>query len=465
MLVSRADLFRQTGTEATAVHPPLLESTSCHRFISLRSNCVVMVNSGELENRFRKLRTSLDALPNVSEPPKSTLRILGSARSEQTWNTLLAYFLDPTQPHGFGTDLLTSFLNNVQQQADPSFQYYYRHLENIMVETEVISPDNNRPDVVLRSSGDWFLCIESKVDSTEGDQQTIRYVEDTHIGDEKKATYPEGGHHYVFLSKRYTPDSNASKFGDLYWHHVVESFETVIERSHGRYPERSVSQLREFLSTITQVTNMEHDDFTEIQKEKVQLLSEYRSNIDTLLDAAESLRQRSIEDWPELFNSHVDDDLWTDDWHTRPEHGKWGCLFKNGWYLDNDDLEPTIDQRETHGQHGFRLHFVHLIRDEESFSRGKLTLILRSPTRVDMRDEFNRLYNSQRYQSRIKPILTDAEITNKGQKKNYTQKTYDVDQSGLPESYFETLATAFAEHQPLADVVDEILDEAVDNVH
>jgi hypothetical protein len=424
----------------------------------------VMVTVGELETRFRELRTSLEALPDVSEPPKATLRILGSARSEQTWNTLLAYFLDPDQPHGFGTDLLTSFLDRIQQEADPSFEYYHRHLENIEVETEVTSPDNNRPDIVLRVPGDWFLCIESKVDSTEGDQQTTRYVDDTHIGNEGKDTYPDDGHHYVFLSKKYAPNSIADAFGDLYWRHVIDSFETVLERSHGRYPERSVSQLREFLSTITQVTTMESDDFTETQKEKIQLLGEYRDDIDTLLDAAESLRERAIEDWPELFKAHVDGELWTEEWHTRSDHGKWGCLFKHGWYLDDDNLEPTIDHTDTHGSTGFRVHFVHLIRKRESFSRGELTFILRSPTRVDLRDEFYRLYNTDRWQDRLETPLNDAGITNKGHKKDYTEKTYDVDQSDLPESYFETLATAFAEHQPLAEVIDEIVAEATEDL-
>ena len=86
--------------------------STCRRFMSVHANCGVMATIGELEEQFRELRTSLDAIPDVSEPPKSTLRILGSARSEQTWNTLLAYFLDPNQPHGFGIDLLTSFLGS-----------------------------------------------------------------------------------------------------------------------------------------------------------------------------------------------------------------------------------------------------------------------------------------------------------------------------------------------------------------
>lgn len=43
-------------------------------------------------------------------------------------------------------------------------------------------------------------------------------------------------------------------------------------------------------------------------------------------------------------------------------------------------------------------------------------------------------------------------------------KTYDVDQSELPESYFSTLATAFEEHSPIAEIIDGVLNEAVTNI-
>jgi len=42
-----------------------------------------MATGEELRDRFRELRTSLEALPVVTEPPKPMLRILGSARAEQ----------------------------------------------------------------------------------------------------------------------------------------------------------------------------------------------------------------------------------------------------------------------------------------------------------------------------------------------------------------------------------------------
>lgn len=424
-----------------------------------------MATSEEIQNRLRKLRTSLEALPEVSEPPKQTLRILGSMRAEQKWNTLLTYFIDPSQPHGFEADLLKSFLNKANEEADLGIEYYHRDFETVSIDTEITSPQNNRFDIAVRVPGEWFVWIESKVDASEGDRQTQRYVEDTHIGNEKKSEYPEDGRHYLFLSKKHAPDSRADGFEDIYWRHVVQTYNEELNLSHGQYPERSVSQLNDFLSTIIEVTNMKENDFEQIQKEKVRLLSEYRNDFDELLEAAETLRQRALEEWPELFLSELDDDLWTDEWHYRYEdYREYGCLFRDGWYLDNNELEPTIDHEETHGSTGFRLHFNHMIRRKKSFSKGKLTYRLRTPTSVELRDEFYNQYHSDKWQNELEPLLEERGITNIGNKKNHMRKTYDVDQSALPQSYFETLALAFEEHLPIAEVIDDIIADAVKNV-
>lgn len=225
-----------------------------------------MATSEELKDQFRELRTSLEAQPEVSEPPKSMLRILGSTRSEQKWNTILAYFLDPSQPHGFDADLLKAFLDVAHNETDAEIEYYHRDIEMVEVDTEEISPQNNRPDIVIRAPEEWFVCIESKIESTEGERQTERYLEDTHIGSDEKSEFPEDGHYYLFLSKQYTANSRADGFSDLYWNQVVNVFHEKLRRSHGKYPERSVNQLEDFLSTISQVISMEEDDFTTIQK-------------------------------------------------------------------------------------------------------------------------------------------------------------------------------------------------------
>lgn len=420
-----------------------------------------MTPSSGIDNQLSELRKSLKAISEVPEPPKSTFRILGSARSEQTWNTFLAYFLDPTQPHGFDADLLKSFLDKVREETPIEINYLHRDIKNTDVDTEVSTPQNNRFDIVIRAGDEWFVCIESKVDAFEGDRQTQRYIEDKHIGSEEKSKYPEDNHYYVFLSKRATPDSKARGFVDVYWSQVVNAFTEVLQRSKGRYPERSVSQLEDFLSTITEVTNMTEDDYTRTQIEKVQLLAEYKEEIDELVTASNQLRQRALDEWPERFRDHINDEVWTQEWHARD--GKWGTIYRDGWYLDGD-LNPTSNVSDTRGNNGLRLHFMHYLREEDSFLEGELRFELVCNTNVPLRDEFYRLYNSDQWQSEVQSALDTQDILNKGNKSTYTQKTYDIPQSDLPESYFDTLAIAFEEHLPVANVADKILSEALDNV-
>ncbi|WP_257300898.1 PD-(D/E)XK nuclease family protein [Haloarchaeobius sp. FL176] len=447
------------------------------------------MGGNELKKELRELRRSLQAIPEAREPPKPTLRILGSARAEQYWNRLLWYFLNPDQPHGFGADLLTSFLDKLAQQTTADVEYIHRHIDRVKVGMEVSSPNDNRPDLVIRSPSNWFVCIECKVDAGETNDQLTRYIQDPYIGNELKSTYPEAGHHYVYLSKTTASDANTElhltketaptsfvddylsanstadeyhkRFVDLSWGHVVDAFTDVVRFSRGQYPDRSVSQLDDFHANINKVTSMTDDDFTERQKEKMQFLDEYRSEIDELFEAAEALRRPLAEDgeWVDMFRSVAPDcEVWTDEWHCRRD--KWGCIFQSGWYRDNN-WEPTTDHQETRGGSGHRLHFTHMIRKERSFRDGVLKFELRSSTNNSVRSVFNNLYNSERWQTKLDSVCDEHGITNKGNQKTYTTATYDVNQAGLPESYFETLETAFSDHQELAHLVNQIHREAV----
>jgi len=420
------------------------------------------MSSDSIRPRFRKLRTALEALPEVQEPPKSTFRILQRARTEQVWNRFLTYFLDPSQPHGFDIELLKVFLDRAIEHGGIDLNYYHRHFEDVEVDSEVSSSEGNRPDIVIRVPEQWFVCIECKVDAPEGENQTPRYVEDAEIGGEAKSDYPEDGHHYLFISKESTSDASAEEFNNIYWHHLVDAFREVLWESRGKYPNRSVSQLDDFLTTVADITNMTDDKYTEIQREKVQLLGDYWDDITELFEAAEKLRKQSIDTWPEEFASRVEESgLWGDEWHIRED--EYGCLFRDGWCLD-DEQQPVTDHNKTRGNSGHRLHFIHLIRNESSFREGKLSFILRSPTNNDLRDEFNRLFNSGARQDRLKPLLDERDIQNQGYQRDYTEKIYDVDQSGLPGTYFDTLVTAFEEHLAVAEVVDEIHQEALSNI-
>jgi len=139
---------------------------------------------------------------------------------------------------------LKRFLDVVQQETATDLEYYHRDIQEVTVHTELTSPDNNRLDILIRAPDEWFVWIESKVDAAEGTQQTARYVDDPHVGSEEKSNYPEEGHHYLFISKRYAADASAAEFHDFAWQHVIDAFQEQLRRSHGRYPERSVARLR-----------------------------------------------------------------------------------------------------------------------------------------------------------------------------------------------------------------------------
>ena len=91
-------------------------------------------------------------------------------------NTLQSYFLDLSEPHGFGPDLLTSFLDMAGRETGHETEYYHHDIETVVIETEVTSPQNKRLDNLIRAPGEWFVCLESKVDASEGERQTHRYL-------------------------------------------------------------------------------------------------------------------------------------------------------------------------------------------------------------------------------------------------------------------------------------------------
>lgn len=443
----------------------------------------------KLQDEFRELRRSLEAIPEVEEPPKSTLRVLGLSRSEKSWNSLLKYFLDPSQPHGFKADLLKSFLDKLTTETTIDLDYIHRDLDRVELDIEVTG-DEGRPDIVVRVPGKWFICIECKVDAGETNGQLGRYLQDPMLGNTEKSEFPTGGHHYVYISKSLASDANTSvritkenaptnlqekyflrentpdvyekEFVDLYWEQVADAFSEEVKFSRGQYPERSVSQVDDFLTNIQRVTMTREDKFTETQKEKVQLLDEYRNDIQELFDAADALRKPLVEDgeWAERFlNIAKNSEFWSDEWHCRSD--KWGCIFRDGWYLDND-WNPTTDHTATRGGPGHRLHFTHHIRKEESFRNGVLRMYLVSPTSNEIREEFNALYQSEEWRGEIEKVCEKYGINNRSLQKTYTKASYDVDQSRLPDSYFETLLTAFEEHKEIADIANRIHQKALE---
>lgn len=408
----------------------------------------------QLEEEFRELEQQLEGLPEVVEPPKTTLELLNSPYSERAWSKYLAYFIDPSQPHRFNSDVAERFLTTIESHPNSTFELRSYDLKELKVDQEPHSPDANIPDIVIQNDDDWFICLEMKVEAMEGTAQTRKYVADSHMGNKPKDDFRDGGHNYVYLAQEWQPDSDAEEFIDITWKTVVKEFEPLLVDNRGKYPARSIAQFTDFIDTIKQVIGMAEDTYESTQVEKLKLYFEHEDSIRDVEQAVESVWESVRDSWADTFLHEYTPSKWSDEWNCH--RTQYGPIYHDSWWLD-ENLEPT--QRVSIP---VRLNFNHMIRNVESFKEGRLTYVLMWDENNAYRDAFIGLFNSTSWQDRLEPHLEEHDIEVEGGPKVFTRKRYDVEKQQLPESYFETLQNAFNEHADLATIITEILTEAIE---
>jgi len=94
-----------------------------------------MATSDQLTDRLRELHRSLYAVPEVSEPPKSILRIsLHPLRTTTEYPTGILS-TGRLSRMGFGADLLKAFLDTAHQESGMAVEYYHRDIQTVRAET------------------------------------------------------------------------------------------------------------------------------------------------------------------------------------------------------------------------------------------------------------------------------------------------------------------------------------------
>lgn len=406
-----------------------------------------------LKDDLNDFETSIDRIPSPEPPPKTTLQIQGNAGSEGAWQNYLGYFIDPTARHGLGTEALNKFLQGIGERVDGNLPEYAS--EDVVVETERQSESGNRPDLIIRSEGRFFVCCELKLYSSEGERQTTRYVNDDQIGQTSKDEFPEEGRHYVYITRTARLDADADEFVNITWTDVMEWFRPLSISDLGRHPARTTAQLNDFLDTIRQ--DMTQDEHLRTATEKMRLYFNHQDAIQEAQAGLNAVYQHEVETWRRNFVESYTPESWSGEWHTNPN--KYGQIYHSEWRQD-DSLQ--IDDAD------ITMHFVHLIRDIESFEEGKLTFQLRWPGSSRYRDRFKELFVSDRFADRLDPILGAHDIDKRAdysrRNPRFTEKVYSVVKSDLPESYYEVLSQAVAEHQELGPAINEILATAIREV-
>lgn len=388
----------------------------------------------------------MSELGEYEEPPKTFLRIIGQSQTEKAWHLLLAYFLDPSEPHGFGTDALQQFLRVVSENRETPFEYHLGELKSATVDVEVAA-DDGRPDIVLWVDGSWFVCIEVKVDSGESGNQTERYANSERLGDLDVTTIPESQQNYVYLADRRARGSNAREFVDIHWKDVVEGLDRLRSNQLATYPARSGSQLSEFLDHIKHELHMTED--TAAYTEKAVLAIEHQD----LLEELDNAVGRVVEDIEASWDSELRKDPpagWTDEWKTIRYSGKYGRILKEEWVL------PSNTTGKPKKGKGFAIAFpTEILR--ENIENKQTHFKFKVYGGNEYSDRYQEHFYSNEFQERIGPILEkhDIIVEENGDNSRLLKTPYPLEiDSGT--GYNDALKQAFQEHLELVPHLEDL---------
>jgi hypothetical protein len=325
----------------------------------------------EVSDSLSEFQRRFAQLPDVEEPPQTFLHLLGQESEETDWNTILSYFLDPSEPHGFGTGLLEAFLSLLEESSELEFDFDALDFGELTVKSEWVMRDLGvRPDITIYSGRNWFIIIEMKVHAPQSNDQTNQYVCSKKIGNIDKSEFIEEesgqrNQNYVYLAPESATDAEALEFVNISWCEVVEALEQFEYQSHGYYPAKSHAQLNDFLDTIRRELDMTDQDFEQNQLEKMRLYFEYADEIDDARGAFNEWHE-SIEEgeWKERFLSDFEPPSWSDEWEADPS-GR-GHIYRKEW-RQTEDRTSTTDK----GESEYRIDFTHKPRKKEMIKEGK----------------------------------------------------------------------------------------------
>lgn len=435
------------------------------------------MSSKSIEQQLAELSHRLDALPEAEEPPPTTLQILNRSHQEQDWQRLFVHFVTPSDAHGLNHAVLEHLLEALADRADLDYSYSRFDLDSVQVAQEVVT-EQGRPDVVMWAE-EWFICFELKIDSSEGDDQTERYVDvdsfDS-IGLDKSEV---AGHHYVYLAPQSAPDPNADEFVAISWKWLAAELQTFLAESYGEYPSRTTAQLTDFIDTIRSELTM--TEYQENKQEKMELYVDHYDEIQEVQEAfedgwaefsqewgtrlANTLDTGEVETVPAVPDEYVAFSFSRSDeqpqrWIFKQGNSDWAWLFKDGWWKQADTGENIYDRNRPDVRIGFlhRLdkHRTDAVRDHELNFFFRMT----PPSPDSFKQDFEERF-SDREEEIAGHLPQASEIT--GKKTNFLEATYEIT-VGSHETFFEAYIAALEEavvdhvieNEDLVSVIDEV---------
>lgn len=409
--------------------------------------------------------------------PKGIYSIIRGPR-EQKYQYTLNYFLDPQQPHGFGYDLLETFLESIGVHE---FNLTTQHIE---IEDEVHIADdgaNGRIDLVICGGSSlsdhprWGVFLELKVGAEEGDDQTTKYSStdtwDFSWFDADQISVDQLDEtKYVYVKRNSAPNpaDKHEQFEPIDWADLVEQFETTIQDSIFDYPHRSVIQFTDFMQSLKDTEGMDASIDEDELTERLNLYFEHRDLIQKI-EKANSQFESDFEDLSTYLQDHWEHtlaqkyDFAGSGWITSPStNPKYQGILPSYWEQDPLDQSSTI-----------KLYFRHS-PTTDSLRNQVLTFRLRLPPARNVHTEklhrdksFNEVFTQKcttEYADRLEQIIArmDVDEARLDSASTLIEKHYPLDPHNITSSYFEQLDIAveeFCGHAELVELINEIFED------
>lgn len=450
---------------------------------------MLSVTSESIEQQLAELSQRLGALPEANEPIPTTLQVLGNSQSERSWQQLLVHFLRSDRSHGFGHAIVEHLLDALSNRGDIEYSFSRLDLETIQVEQEVAT-GQGRPDIVMWSSEDWFICWELKVTASEGEDQTQRYVD---VGSFEgiglqKDDVRESNHHYIYLAPADAAEPEASEFVHVPWEWVATELQTFLTDSFGEYPVRATAQLDDLITTIRSELTM--TEYQENRNEKLKLYMEYADEIHELQSVFDEEWDKLADEWgkrlantietgaiespspvPDEYVSFLlEQDDSTQRWVFRQGHPDWAALFKDGWCRSVETGEHVYERDRPDA----RVLFTHRLEKDRSDAilDHELKFYFRNtpPNPDGFFETFASYFTDEEKNDRIQSVAPDR-MRLTGNPRMLMEGTYPIDVTGH-ETFFEAYVAAVkeafldntVEHEEFIRTIDDIYEDSFENI-
>lgn len=260
---------------------------------------MVQTETKHLEN-FEELLDEFKKLPDRIERPPTFMEISGYPHYENVCSNILAFFMDPEEPHGFGTLVLDAIVGAANIAADEGLA------SNISVEREVSTEAGNRIDILIESDAKAIL-IENKIYAGANNpfDDYADYLDRIAASRAK---------HKILLTVFPTDEGSKWGFANLTYNEFLYTIRAMLGHYVAGADTRYLAMLLDFLNTLE---NLQKG--TRMDREFVKFLEDRGGEVEDLLSKVKSFKDElrgKVQELRSLINieeyQNVEQGFWRD---------------------------------------------------------------------------------------------------------------------------------------------------------